>query len=62
MGDSYTRDQIRLNYLLGYLEGLASALSICGEQADGLVSGIRDTIYTVSMSVAPEVDTKPFEQ
>lgn len=62
MADSYTRDQIRINYLIGYLEGLASALSICGKQADGLVNGIRDTIYTVSMTMAPEVDTKPFEQ
>jgi len=61
MGDSYTGKDIVVNYTIGYLKGLADALTCCGG-TEKMVEGIRDTTEVISLSMAPKVEAKPFEQ
>lgn len=61
MGDSYTRKDIVVNYTIGYLKGLADALTCCGG-TEKMVDGIRGTTEVISLSMAPKIETDPSQQ
>ena len=61
MVDSYTKKDIVINYTIGYLKGLADALTCCSG-TEKMVEGIRGTTEVISLSMVPRAEEKPFEQ
>ena len=61
MGDSYTGKDIVINYAIGYLNGLAEALTCCSG-TEKMVDGIRGTTEIIILSMAPRIETDPSQQ